>query len=537
MKPQLPRSPTARALASGGVLALLCLSLAACGGGKSEPAAGAVGIGRRVAAGEARALVLSADGAWLAWLDDCHVARGQYLPPGTANCTARVAPAGGGDAGKIAGAVTTLPQGLGWSRAGATLAALADYDYAAGTGTLIVWRDGAARELARDVTFHGFGPAGELGFVSGGRLSVLLPGDDAPRVVAGAEGVASLDFAPVACPRGADGFQLRLAARRSRDAGGQLLVVDCAMGPARAAVRSRVSDYGFSPSGINLAYTSETKGGPELHRFALEKGLLDVRVGAGVRAFAFSAEGEALAFAGDVAPGLQGNLYLAVPGQRAPVLLAKEVGDFRWAAKAPRIAWLERYDPRVRSGVLGVGGPGLAPRTFGRNVTDLDLSSDGKFVAFLQHTTRGGFSVDLGLVTTDAPAGTAPASVAHGVFGFAFSPDARWLYYRTRCTRNGEGCDLERVPAAGLAKDAKPELIAEGMKSFEFDPRDPARVLVGWQRMDRQALDLGVWQGGKLLRVDQNVLPGSARFLGPDSRRLGYAVIDPRRAGIYVAEP
>jgi hypothetical protein len=257
-------------------------------------------------------------------------------------------------------------------------------------------------------------------------------------------------------------------------------------------------------------------------------------IGRGVQRFAFAQAGRGIAFLGDVAPGKQGDLYVAEPG-RGPVRLAKEVGELRWAAAAPRIAWLERYDPRARSGVVGAGGPGTPTRTFGKNVTDFDLSSDGRFVAFLQHTTRGGYSVDLALAPLEAPAGAAAATVAQGVFGFAFSPDAKWLYYRTRCIRNGEGCDLERVPAAGLAKDAKPEPIAQGMKSFEFDPRDPGRLLIGWQRADRQALDIAVWQGGKLSRVDQVVLPGSARFLGPDSGRVGYAVIDPKRAGVYVA--
>jgi hypothetical protein len=514
----------------------LALALAACSGGTAQPAPEAAGVGRRIAAVEPRAVFPSADGAFLAWLEDCHVARGQFLPPGTANCTLRVAPAAGGDAGKVAGAVTTLPQGVAWSRAGATLAALADYDYAAGRGALVVWRDGKARELAPDVTFYGFGPAGELGFVSRGKLSLLLAGEETAREVAGAEGVASFDFAPKPCPTGAaaDG-RLRLAARRAREAGGQLLVAGCAPGPARTAVSAGVSDYGFSSSGMSLAYSAERKGGAELHKLALEKGLLDVRFGAGVRAFAFSAEGEALAYVGDVSPGKQGNLHLAVPG-RPGVLLAKEVGDFRWAAKAPRIAWLEGYDPRVRSGAVGVGGPGVPPRIWGKNVTDFDLSSDGRFVAFLQHTTRGGYSVDLALASLEAPAGAAATSVAQGVFGFAFSPDGKWLYYRTRCVRNGEGCDLERVPASGLGKDAKPEPIAQGMKSFEFAPGDPGRLLIGWQRADRQALDVAVWQGGKLDRVDQVVLPGSARFLGPGSDRIGYAVIDPKRAGVYVAE-
>jgi sugar lactone lactonase YvrE len=124
--------------------------------------------------------------------------------------------------------------------------------------------------------------------------------------------------------------------------------------------------------------------------------------------------------------------------------------------------------------------------------------------------------------------------VARGVFGFAFSPDGRWLYYRTRCTRQAEACDLERVPVAGAA-GAAPEELAKGVKSFEFDPRDPERLLITWQRADLVALDLALWQAGKLIAVDQGALAGSIRFVGPDSRRLCYAVVQPRRAGVYLA--
>jgi hypothetical protein len=50
------------------------------------------------------------------------------------------------------------------------------------------------------------------------------------------------------------------------------------------------------------------------------------------------------------------------------------------------------------------------------------------------------------------------------------------------------------------------------------------------------ARDVAVWEGGKLTAIDTAVLPGSARFLGPDSRRVAYAVAAPKRQGIYVAE-
>lgn len=524
-----------RSSLSGRAVPLLLALLAACGGGEA-PAAPAGGMGRRLAPGEPRAMLPSADGAHLAWLDGCHVARGRLLPAGTASCELHVVASAGGAPQRVASAVTTLPHGFGWSPAGGALAAVGDYDYGTGSGTLVLWRDGKVTELARDVTFHGFGPGGELGFVSGGTLSVLHPGEAAPRPVADATGIASFDFSPAGeegCG-GAGRDRVRLLARRSRAGGGQLLAAGCRLDRA-TPVLERAGEYGFSPDGARFAGTSEGREGASLRVQPATLGAPAATLGRAVQRFAFARDGGALAFVGEVVPGSLGNLWLAEPGRPAR-RLAREVGELRWARGAPRIAWLEQYDPRVRSGVLGVGGPGIAARTWGRNVTDFDIAADGKAVAFLQHTTRGGYSVDLGLAAVDAPEGTPPAVVAHGVFGFAFSPDGRWLYYRTGCTRNGEACDLERVPAAGLAKDGRPEAIARGMKSFDFDPRDPSRLLIGWQRMDRPALDLGVWREGEMVRVDQLALPGSARFLGPDSGRLGYAVIDPKRAGVYVAD-
>jgi hypothetical protein len=257
-------------------------------------------------------------------------------------------------------------------------------------------------------------------------------------------------------------------------------------------------------------------------------------LGRGVQAFAFGPD-LSVAFIADAVPGRQGNLHLG-DARRKDVVLAREVGEFRWAERSPRVAWLERYDPRVRAGTLGVGGRDLAPRTLAQNVSDVELSVVGRDVAFLQHTTRGGYSVDLELAHLEPDGASTTTMVASGVFGFGFSPDGKWLYYRTRCVRNGDACDLERIPAAGLAATAKPERIADGVKSFEFDPLDPERLLLAWQRKDMVALDLGVWDHGRLTRVDAGVLPGSARFLAPDSRRLAYVVVQPKRQGVYVAE-
>jgi hypothetical protein len=521
------------------VVLCLALSAAACSRGKgNEPPEG---IGRRVHDGPVRALAPAPDGRTLAFLDGCaEVTNARFLPPRTARCDLRVVLAAGGGEARIAAGVTTLPQGVSWRPDGKALVVMSDYDHAAAAATLVLWDGGLARRLADGVTFHGYGAGGELGFVAGGTLSLMLPGDAAPRALAGGDRIASFDLTPfehAACD-GRVRMATRLVARRAQAAGGELLRAGCALDRLEPLERGQVGDYGFSRSGLSLAYTVIGKDGTSLRYLPAVEDEAPAVAARGVQAFAFGPGGVFLAYSAGAAPGKLGNLRY---GQRTKggwrdVELAKEVGEFRWAAKAPRLAWLERYDPRVRAGTLGVGGDHLPARAIARNVSEFDLTWLGTQVAYLQHTTRGGYSVDLGLAQIDPAGASTPAIVATGVFGFSFSPDGQWLYYRTRCVRNAEACDLERVPAAGLAPGAAPERIAEGVKSFEFDPRDPARLLLGWQRADLVALDIGVWEQGRLTRVDAAVLPGSAQFLGPDSARLAYVVISPRRQGVYVAD-
>ena len=510
-------------------VAVALLVAAACSPGAKKPGP-ASGLGRAVWSGPARSLRASPDGAWLAFLDACREAKGQFLPPGTANCDLRAVRSGGGDARLVAHAVTTLPQGFVWSPSGAALAALGGYDYGAGAGDLTLWRPGSEpRAVASGVTYDGFGPGGELGAVAGGKL-VLVAGEGVAEVK-GARDVATFEFRPAAREAGA--ARIEALARRGAGAGGDLLGV---RGGGAFPVAPNVLEYLWSADGRWAAFTSREGSVQPLHLASGDAVAQARRVAADGRQAAFSPAGDALAFLAGTAPGRQGDLTLIVPGRGGATSLAREVGEYRWAARVSRLAWLERYDPRVRSGTLGVGGLGLAPRTVAAHVSDFDLAPDGRRVAYLQHTTRGGYSVDLGMADVEAPAGAAPAVVAQGVFGFAFSPDGRWLYYRTRCTRNGEACDLERVPAAGLGPGEKPERIAQGAKSFDFDPRDPERLLIGFQRMDMVALDVAVWDRGRLVAVEQAVEPGTAQFLGPDSRRLAYVVVHPKRAGVYVAE-
>jgi hypothetical protein len=499
------------------------LLLAAC----SRTAPARPGLGRRLVAGDVLALRASADGAHLAYLHDCRKLADRSLPPGTASCRLSVIPAAGGEPVEVANGVTSLPPGFGWSGQRHALAALGDYDHARGCGVLRVWSGGAPRRLADGVTFYALSRDGSrVGYSAQGQLFVARI-DGPGEAVAGAAGVSSLEFG------GGEGATL--LARRAAVVGGELLAV---RGQAAAPVAAAVRDYAFSRGSDRFAFTS----GPSQ---ALALGSADAprpspALGRDVQSFLFSPSGTAIAFVADAVPGRQGDLWVASLDGSVPVKLGEKVGEPRWSARGDRLAWLEGYDPRGRTGRLTVGGPGKKPVAVERNVSDFDLAPDGTAVAFLHHVTSGGYSVDLGLLRLDRDA--APVPVARGVFGFSFSPDGRWVYYRTACVREGEACDLYRVglearaPAAAAGGKPTGELVAEGVKSFEYAPGAPDRLLVSWARKDRVALDLALWEGGKLTALDTYALPGSVQFLGGDPRRIAYAVLEPRRAGVHVAE-
>jgi dipeptidyl aminopeptidase/acylaminoacyl peptidase len=477
--------------------------------------------GKRVAEGAVLSLRASADGAYLAFLHHCQPVKDRTLPPGTSSCDLAVAPSGGGAARRVAGRVTTLPQGHAWSASGHVLAALADYDHVEGLGQLVLWSGAEPHRVSDVVSFYALDRAGgQVGWVSEGQLYVGRVESFAPVAVAGAERVATFEFG------GSE--PAVLLARRSARAGGVLLAV---RDHVAVAVAADVRDYGFARDGRRFAFTAGTS---QSLSVASAAGFHPAPpLGREVRAFLFSPRDDAIAFVADAVPGRQGDLYLAAPGG-APGRVAQRVGDLRWSSDGSRLAWLQDYDPRSRTGTLALGGLGVPSAVVSRNVSDFDLTSDGSSVAFLVHETAGGYSVNLGL--SQATGSGAPSTVARGVFGFSFSPDSRWLYYRAACVREAESCDLLRVPASGPAPDGRAELVAQGVKSFEFAPGRPDRLLVSWARKDRVALDLAFWEGGKLTAIDTYALPGSVQFLGGAPGRIAYAVVQTKRAGAYVAE-
>ncbi len=505
-------------LAPAAALALApLLLLAGCPRHREPP-----GIGRRVAAGEVRALAPSADGEYLAYLDACAPLQARAVPAGTFTCDLRVVPSAGGEPVRVAGGVTTLPGGWAWSGEGHVLAALDQPDLATGEGTLVAWVPGGPpRRLGEGVGYWAFARRGRLlGFVWRGHLQLWRPGAEAVPLE-GVDRVATFEFHP----RGEEGSPLLLV-RQVPSAGAGLLAVTPGRKPVRAG--GPTGDYAFSPRGDRFAFTERSGEGYALHLAgSAAPGAPGPALGEGIADFAFSRDGARLAFVAGMAPGRQGDLWVA-GGPGKPVRMAAGVGEMRWATGAERLAWLEGYDPRARSGAIATGAPGEPSPPLARNVSSFVIAPAGDAVAFLRHSSQGGYSVDLELAR-----GGKPVPVAKGVFGFDFAPGGGELWFRTACTRSSEACELWSAPVADPAKARK---IADGVKSFEFDRERPGRLLLGWSRQDRVALELAVWEAGKLTPVDSSAVPGSAAFLAPGGRRLAWAVNDPKRPGVYVAD-
>jgi hypothetical protein len=256
-----------------------------------------------------------------------------------------------------------------------------------------------------------------------------------------------------------------------------------------------------------------------------------------VGTFAFSSDGAWLAAVAGVVPGTEGDL-VAIPvapaagAPGAPVPVARAVGPFRWAPGAPRLAWLEGFDPRVHAGRLASALPGAAPVAQGDRVTSFEISPGGARLAYVRHVTEGGYSANLDL----SPSGAAAAgTVSRDAAGFSFSPDGNWLWYRAGCAPTGDGCALFRVPAGGLAAGQVAERLVDGVSAFAPGTGPGDRVLVSLARRDGNGVDLAAWSGGRLVPLDTAVLPGSAILLPPDGKRAAWIGAAPGRPGVFVA--
>ena len=480
----------------------------------------------------------------LAFLDGCQRREGA-VPPAAARRAATCAScrAAGGEARRSRPAVTTLPHGVAWSPDGKALVALADYDHATASGDArAVARRRRPRRSREGVTFHGFGAHGELGLVAGGRLSVMLPGDAAPRAGRGRGRGGELRPRAVAIPScgGADGAAVRLVARRSHAAGGELLVAGCDLDGGAAAraragrrVRLRARERRTSPTRCRA---KEGADAPARADGGARSGGRARARRAGVRVRAGRAQPSRSSR--DVVPGQAGEpppRRAGAPGRRARARGGRVPLGAATRRGSPGSRGTTRASARARS---ARAGRDLAPRTFAQNVSDFEISPDG------------------------APRRVPAAHDARRLLGGP-RPRAARRARRPRSRRRRAGrvrLLLLAGRAVALLPDAlrperarpatssgsrrrgprparSPRSIAQGVKSFEFDPRDPGaapRHLAadGPGRARRR----GVGGGASSPRRHRRPARLGARSSGPTRGGSPTSSPHPKRQGVYVAE-
>jgi len=509
---------------------LLALGLAA--GCKANKPVVFQGEGKRIAEGPAREVLTAPGGAAVAWLADPQLARdkGVNASEQVYVGTARVAAATGGPATTLGAGVPTLPGTLAFSPDGGWLGALTGWSFAKAHGTLVVasTKGGEGRKVADEVSFFAFSPDGRtLGYVAD-RTLFLQPtaGGDAVQV---APHVSTFEFSP-------DGRRLAVR-RRAVGGGGELLLVEAAAPQKAVPLADDVADYRWSPDGRRLAFTARNeKGGADL--FVVEVGGRPRKVGEGVPTFRFSDDGRHLAFLGGVSPQKQfGDLYVLAGSAAAPVQVGTTVTTFAFDPSSRRIAWLDKYSPQSRGGNLAWAELGDEPKMneVAKNVPSFIWSHGGDALAFAHRQTSPVFSIDLHLFRIGKD--EKPVQIGRGVFGYSFSRDDERIFFRTECTRNARSCDLHAVEVDRPTEPARK--IATGIFTYEPDPDDESLLMITYARTDADALDVAAVpaDGSAPPRTLDRMVAHGTKFVGGDADRIAYAVLDPQRAGVYVADP
>ncbi|AKU90741.1 PD40 domain-containing protein [Vulgatibacter incomptus] len=517
------RSPFFRSCLLPAILAAVVVA-----GCKAPPPKAYQGEGKLVAAGPAREVIAAPDGGAVAWLaaPDLAKDKGHNASDQTFIGTATFAPMGAPVT--MGPGVATLPGSFFFSPTGAQVGALTRWSFKLQRGTLVVGdvAQSRARTVAEQVSFFAFSSDGaRLGYVAENVLFVG-PADGSRPAERIAEQIATFDFSP-------DGKSL--VARRRALGGGQLVHADLEKGGEPRIVGEKVADYRWSPDGSRVAFTARNDEGTA-DLFVEKAGAKAERVGKGVTAFRYAPDGKHLAFIGDVTPKKQFGDLFVLGEDGAAVKIGEDVTELDFDPKGRRLAWLDKYNPHNRGGVLTWAELSAKPeaRKLGSNVPSFVWSHDGSRLAYVQRQLAPVFSIDLYLATVGAEGD--PAKVAQGVFGYSFATRDDRLYFRTQCIRNGRACDLQSVDVAHPAGAVR--MIAKAIHTFEPADADESTLLVTYARTDADALDLAMVPAdgsSKPRMLDERVLAGT-KILRGGKARVAYAVLDPARLGVYVAD-
>jgi hypothetical protein len=332
--------------------------------------------------------------------------------------------------------------------------------------------------------------------------------------------------------------------RRKLSAGASLLLTELENGRVWK-LGDQVGDYAIAADSRAASFAQTGSSGPGTYDLFLsslapveaggsgkEAVLAGRRVAARSGFFGFSPNGHWLAWVENKNQENAGDLYVAPTQAGLGRKIGAKVVDFSFAPDSNAITYLDSYTNDARAGILAVTGlPDGKPRHLGNRVPNFSWSGDGKHLAFLSRFVKPVYSVDLMLY----PFGEEKASKVHpGVFGYGFSPQNRYLFFRSSCIRDGRACDLYQLELN--QPQAQPKKILEGIYSFKASETED-RLLVTYARVDVEAFDVGVCNpktGERKTLAQQIQLP--ALFAARDGSKVAYLVTERKRAGVYLAE-
>ena len=183
------------------------------------------------------------------------------------------------------------------------------------------------------------------------------------------------------------------------------------------------------------------------------------------------------------------------------------------------------------------------------------FSPSGRYLGYLKRVFKPAYTEQLMLLQLGAP-GTALGDtklVGEAIYAFDFTPDEKAMLYKTDCTRGGEACELMSVPTSApsmtqapsardggaipaVAKNPNARKLVSAVDDYDFSP-DGKWLWVSFKNAIGETVDLAVIpaEGESLPRyVDFKVEPGP-RWTAQN--RIAYVVNNPKRAGLYEADP
>ena len=538
-------------------------------GGCTSKRTGPAGVGQRLIEGGGQSMAVAPHSGAVVYLHEPAHPTGKLLPP-DAFLGELMLLAPNGAIHSLGAGATNLTGSLAFSSDGREVAFLEHFSFEEHLGELVLANMRVeSTPVAPDTSYFGLQPGHDLiGYIAGPTATLKV---GTRRLEAGGKrnssaGTQGETGEPPSADRLIDSevttFEFvelqdksqAILYRMKSSAGGGLRLAGLEQ-PTTQTLAEHVGDYQVATGGAAVAYTVKAEDGTnDLH--AKRWGAADRKLGEQVSSFQFSPDGRYLAYVAGVDPQrLLGDLWIAdLEKDAPPQRLGKAAGSYRFSADS-RLGFIHDYYEPTRAGKFALWDPvrGMLPiadsaRVFG-------FSPSGRYLGYLKRVFKPAYTEQLMLLPLGASGSPLEEAklVGEAIYAFDFTPDEKAMLYKTDCTRGGEACELMSVstsapsmpqaPSAkdggaipAVAKNPNSRKLVSGVDDYDFSP-DGIWLWVSFKNAIGDTIDLAVIpaEGESLPRyIDFKVQAGPRWTAGG---KIAYVVNDPKRAGLYEADP